>query len=159
MDRYQELVAQALTLVIEVFSWDLEEEIQKNTDLILLDVREQDEFDMMHIKNSIHVPRGILESSCVWNYDNTVPKLVKAINQDIVVICHSGNRSALATLTMQQMGFTKVRSLKMGIKGWNDNDLEMVNSNHVIVDINQADNWLNRIISKDKLASGKNDVN
>ncbi|WP_190600353.1 rhodanese-like domain-containing protein [Candidatus Vesicomyidisocius sp. SY067_SCS001] len=149
MDRYQKLVAQALTSVIEVFSWDLEEEIQKNIDLILLDIREQDEFDMMHIKNSIHVPRGILESACVWNYDNTVPKLVQAINQDIVVICRSGNRSVLATLTMQQMGFTKVRSLKMGIKGWNDNDLEMVNSNHVIVDINQADDWLNRVISKD----------
>ncbi|BAF62012.1 rhodanese family protein [Candidatus Vesicomyidisocius calyptogenae] len=159
MDRYQKLVAQALSSVIEIFSWDLEEEIQRNKDLILLDIREQDEFDMMHIKNSIHVPRGILESACVWNYDNTVPKLVQAINQDIIVICHSGNRSALATLTMQQMGFNKVRSLKMGIKGWNDNDLEMVNSNHVIVDINKADAWLNRAISEDKLESRKNNAN
>lgn len=131
----------------------------KKTGLILLDIREQNEFDMMHIKHSIHVPRGVLEGACVWNYDDTVPKLAQARNQDIVVICRSGNRSALAALTMQQMGFTKVHSLKMGIKGWNDNDFEMENANYTIVDIDQADKWLNRAVSEDKLAPYKNKVN
>ncbi|MBW5291247.1 MAG: Rhodanese-related sulfurtransferase [Candidatus Ruthia sp. Asou_11_S2] len=159
MDGYQKLVAQALTTVGEVFPWDLEEEIKHNADLILLDIREQDEFDMMHIKHSIHVPRGVLEGACVWNYDDTVPKLVQAREQNIVVICRSGNRSALAAFTMQQMGFTKMRSLKMGIKGWNDNDFEMVNVNHAIVDIDQADKWLNRAVSEDKLTPCKNNVN
>ncbi|BBB23301.1 rhodanese domain protein [Abyssogena phaseoliformis symbiont OG214] len=159
MDGYQKLVAQALTIVGEVFPWDLEEEIKYNADLILLDIREQDEFDMMHIKHSIHVPRGVLEGACVWNYDDTVPKLVQAREQNIVVICRSGNRSALAAFTMQKMGFTKMRSLKMGIKGWNDNDFEMVNVNHAIVDIDQADKWLNRAVSEDKLTPFKNNVN
>ncbi len=152
MDGYQKLVAQALTTVGEVLPWDLEEEIKNSPNLILLDIREQNEFDMMHIKHSIHVPRGILEGACVWNYDDTVPKLAQARNQDIVVICRSGNRSALAALTMQQMGFTKVRSLKMGIKGWNDNDFEMVNINHIIVDSDKADEWLNQAVTKEKLA-------
>jgi rhodanese-related sulfurtransferase len=57
------------------------------------------------------------------------------------------------------MGFTKVHSLKMGIKGWNDNDFEMENANYTIVDIDQADKWLNRAVSEDKLASYKNNVN
>lgn len=155
MDDYQRLVEKALKTVNEVTPWDLEEEIQKKTGLILLDIREQNEFDMMHIKHSIHVPRGVLEGACVWNYDDTVPKLAQARNQDIVVICRSGNRSALAALTMQQMGFTKVHSLKMGIKGWNDNDFEMENANYTIVDIDQADKWLNRAVSEDKLAPYK----
>lgn len=159
MDDYQRLVEKALKTVNEVTPWDLEEEIQKKTGLILLDIREQNEFDMMHIKHSIHVPRGVLEGACVWNYDDTVPKLAQARNQDIVVICRSGNRSALAALTMQQMGFTKVHSLKMGIKGWNDNDFEMENANHTIVDIDQADKWLNRAVSEDKLAPYKNNIN
>ena len=159
MDDYQRLVEKALKSVDEVTPWDLEEEIQKKTGLILLDIREQNEFDMMHIKHSIHVPRGVLEGACVWNYDDTVPKLAQARNQDIVVICRSGNRSALAALTMQQMGFTKVHSLKMGIKGWNDNDFEMENANHTIVDIDQADKWLNRAVSEDKLAPYKNNIN
>jgi rhodanese-related sulfurtransferase len=159
MDDYQRLVEKALKTVNEVTPWDLEEEIQKKTGLILLDIREQNEFDMMHIKHSIHVPRGVLEGACVWNYDDTVPKLAQARNQDIVVICRSGNRSALAALTMQQMGFTKVHSLKMGIKGWNDNEFEMENANYTIVDIDQADKWLNRAVSEDKLAPYKNNVN
>jgi len=67
------------------------------------------------------------------------------------VVCRSGNRSALAALTMQQMGFKQVRSLKLGIKGWNDNDLEMLNNQGDIVDINQIDEWLNRAVPEDKL--------
>jgi len=97
------------------------------------------------------VPRGVLEGACVWNYDDTVPELAKARNQNIIVICRSGNRSALAAQTMQLMGFENVRSLKMGIKGWNDNDIEMVDANQQIVDIDKADKWLNMAVSADKL--------
>ena len=152
MDAYQQLVQNALKTVKEVFPWDLEEEIKSNKKLILLDIREADEFEMMHIKNSLHVPRGVLEAACVWNYDDTEPRLAKARDQNIVVICRSGNRSVLAAQTMQLMGFKNVRSLKMGIKGWNDNDMEMIDINQKIVDIDKADEWLNRAVPKEKLA-------
>ena len=151
MDGYQRLVVKALGSVDEVLPWDLEEEIEQNPKLIVLDIRELDEFEMMHIKGSLHVPRGVLEGACVWNYDDTVPALAQARDQNIVVVCRSGNRSALAALTMQQMGFEQVRSLKLGIKGWNDNDLEMINNQRDIVDIDQIDEWLNRAVSEDKL--------
>ena len=153
MDGYQRLVDKALASVDEVLPWDLEEEIEQNPKLIVLDIRELDEFEMMHIKGSLHVPRGVLEGACVWNYDDTVPVLAQARDQNIVVVCRSGNRSALAALTMQQMGFEQVRSLKLGIKGWNDNDLEMVNNQRDIVDIDQIDEWLNRAVPEDKLRS------
>ncbi|MCH9745461.1 MAG: rhodanese-like domain-containing protein [Proteobacteria bacterium] len=152
MDQYQQLVKTALETVDEVFPWELEEEIKNTPELILLDIREADEFKRMHIKNSLHVPRGLLEGACVWNYDDTIPKLAEARDQSIVVICRSGNRSALAAKTMQMMGFEKVRSLKMGIKGWNDNDLEMLDEKQNIVDIDDADEWLNRAVPEDKLA-------
>ncbi len=151
MDGYQRLVVKALRSVDEVLPWDLETEIDQNHELIVLDIRESDEFEMMHIKGSIHVPRGVLEGACVWNYDDTIPKLAQARDQNIVVVCRSGNRSALAALTMQQMGFKQVRSLKLGIKGWNDNDIEMLNNQGDIVDIDEADEWLNRAVSEDKL--------
>ena len=152
MDQYQQLVKTALETVDEVFPWELEGEIKNTPELILLDIREADEFKRMHIKNSLHVPRGLLEGACVWNYDDTIPKLAEARDQSIVVICRSGNRSALAAKTMQMMGFEKVRSLKMGIKGWNDNDLEMLDEKQNIVDIDDADEWLNRAVPEDKLA-------
>jgi rhodanese-related sulfurtransferase len=151
MDEYQRLVVDALASVDEVLPWDLEEEIEQNPKLIVLDIRELDEFEMMHIKGSLHVPRGVLEGACVWNYDDTVPVLAQARDQNIVVVCRSGNRSALAALTMQQMGFEQVRSLKLGCKGWNDNDLEMVNNQRDIVDIDQIDEWLNRAVPENKL--------
>ncbi|MDG2354094.1 MAG: rhodanese-like domain-containing protein [Gammaproteobacteria bacterium] len=151
MDGYQRLVVKALREVGEILPWDLETEIDQNHELIVLDIRESDEFEMMHIKGSIHVPRGVLEGACVWNYDDTIPVLAQARDQNIVVVCRSGNRSALAALTMQQMGFEHVRSLKLGIKGWNDNDLEMLNNQGDVVDINQIDEWLNRAVSEDKL--------
>lgn len=151
MDGYQKLVAIALETVVEVLPWDLEEEIENDKSLILLDIREASEFEMMHIKKSLHVPRGVLEGACVWNYDDTVPELASARGQNIVIICRSGNRSVLAAQTMQQMGFKNVRSLKMGIKGWNDNDIEMVDLNQGIIDIDKADEWLNQAVSADKL--------
>lgn len=151
MDGYQKLVIKALKSVDELMPWDLEEEINKGEPLIILDIREQDEFDMMHIKGALHVPRGRLEGACVWNYDDTEPVLASSRNQDIVVVCRSGNRSALAALTMQQMGFKNVRSLKLGIKGWNDNDMEMIDKNGKIVDIDQADEWLNKAVPEHKL--------
>jgi 3-mercaptopyruvate sulfurtransferase SseA len=93
----------------------------------------------------------VLEGACVWNYDDTIPQLAEARNQNIVLICRSGNRSVLAALTMQQMGFENVRSLKLGIKGWNDNDLEMLNIKNDIVDIDEADKWLNQAVAEEKL--------
>lgn len=151
MDEYQRLVIEALVSVDEALPWDLEEEIEQNPELIVLDIRESDEFEMMHIKGSLHVPRGVLEGACVWNYDDTIPALAQARNQNIVVVCRSGNRSALAALTMQKMGFKQVRSLKLGIKGWNDNDLEMLNNQGDIVDIDQIDEWLNKAVPEGKL--------
>ncbi|TEU19715.1 MAG: rhodanese-like domain-containing protein [Gammaproteobacteria bacterium] len=151
MDGYQRLVVKALKEVGEILPWDLETEIEQNPELIVLDIRESDEFEMMHIKSSLHVPRGVLEGACVWNYDDTIPALAQTRDQNIVVVCRSGNRSALAALTMQQMGFEHVRSLKLGIKGWNDNDLEMFNNQGHVVDINQIDEWLNRAVPEDKL--------
>ncbi|CAC9619573.1 Rhodanese-related sulfurtransferase [uncultured Gammaproteobacteria bacterium] len=149
MDDYQKLVEQALESVGEVMSWDLEENIP-DSDLILLDIREQEEFNRMHIPNSIHIPRGLLESACVWNYDDTIPMLAASRNQNIVLICRSGNRSVLAAQTLQKMGFENVRSLKLGIKGWNDNDFEMLDIKGNIINIDQADEWLNRAVTDEK---------
>jgi hypothetical protein len=35
---------------------------------------------MMHIKDALHVARGVLEGACVWNYDDTIPNSVKGGN-------------------------------------------------------------------------------
>jgi len=52
-DQYQQLVETALTTVDEVFPWDLEEEIEQDLNLIVLDIREQDEFDMISCRTHL----------------------------------------------------------------------------------------------------------
>ncbi|RXM22291.1 rhodanese-like domain-containing protein, partial [Citrobacter sp. AAK_AS5] len=100
--------------------WDLEERRAANTALLILDVREPYEFYAMHIPGSINVPRGILESACEWDYEETVPELVTGRDREIVVVCRSGYRSILATHVMQVLGFTNVASLQTGLRGWKD---------------------------------------
>ncbi len=138
MKTIEDFVASALQTVDELFPWDLEEALQKNPDLLLLDIREPYEFDAMHIRGAINVPRGILETACDYDYEETRPELVEAREREIVVICRSGKRSVLAADIMQQMGYRKVRSLKTGMRGWSDYDQEMVNAAGEPVDEDSA---------------------
>ena len=138
MKTFQELVDAALQRIEELFPWDLEEETSNNPDLMLLDIREPYEYDAMHIQGALNVPRGILETSCEFDYEETVPELASARERDIVVICRSGKRSALAADIMQQMGYKKVKSLKTGMRGWSDYEQDMVNGDGNLVDEDTA---------------------
>lgn len=120
--NYDALVKDALTRVKEVMPWDVQRRLAAGEPLLLLDVREPAEFAALHIPGSINVPRGILEQSCEWDYEETVPLLAAGREREIVVICRSGKRSALAADTLQRMGFAKVASLRTGVRGWNDNE-------------------------------------
>lgn len=142
MKHFTDLIAEALPDVEEIFPWDLTEKIQENPQLVLLDVREPAEFDALHIQNSLNVPRGVLESACDWDYDETEPALAGGRAKEVIVICRSGNRSVLAAQTMQRMGFKHIASLKTGIRGWNDFEQPLYNKEGEQVDIDDADEIL-----------------
>ena len=140
MKRYDDLVAEALTRVKEVTPWDLGRRYRAGDMPLMVDVREPGEFAMLHIPGSVNVPRGILEQSCEWDYDETVPELAAGREREIVVICRSGKRSVLAADVMQQMGYANVVSLRLGIRGWNGAELplEDVGGNAVDADAGDA---------------------
>ncbi len=142
MKSYQNLIADCLKTVNEVNPWDLQEVMETTSPPMLLDIREPHEFEALHIKGSINVPRGILEPACEYAYNETVPELVRARDKDIIVICRSGNRSILAAYTMQLMGYQSVKSLKTGVKGWNDYELPLQNLHGQTADIDDADMML-----------------
>lgn len=149
---YNDLINDALEEVDEIYPWDAEEMLEKQPETMLLDIREKDEYDGAYIKNSIFAPRGILEQSCEWDYAETIPELVKARQRPIIVVCRSGNRSVLASLTMKKMGYEKVISLKTGIKGWNDADLPMINKAGEEADPDWADEFFNPPVRDDQLS-------
>ena len=76
----------------------------------LIDVREDNEWQGGHIPTAIHMGRGIIER----DIEKTIPNR----NQEIVLYCGGGYRSALSALNLQKMGYTKVISMDGGIHGW-----------------------------------------
>ncbi len=138
MKSIDDFINEALKNVNELFPWDLEEAIKSKADILLLDIREPYEFDAMHIMDAINVPRGVLETACDYDYEETVPELVEARECEIVVICRSGKRSVLAADVMQQMGYRRVRSLKTGMRGWSDYEQAMVDTDGKAVDDDAA---------------------
>ncbi len=139
MKRYDDLVNEALARVNEVTPWELGKRLKEGDRPMLLDVREASEFALLRIPGSINVPRGILEQSCEWDYDETVPALAAGRDVEIVVICRSGKRSVLAADVMQGMGFTHVVSLKLGVRGWNDAELPIKDAAGNEVDADAGD--------------------
>ena len=151
MVKFLELVRNCLTDVREILPWDLEERLQKNPQLMILDVREPYEYDAMHIKGSILIPRGILESACEWEYEETIPELVQAREREIVVVCRSGFRSILAAHSMMLLGYKNVVSLKTGLRGWNDYDQPLIDRQEKEMDLEEADDYFTAKLRPDQL--------
>ena len=143
MKTFKEIVDQARTTITELFPWDVEERAEQNKELLIVDIREQSEFDKCHVKDSLFVPRGILETACEAEYDDALPALVNGRDKEIVVICRSGNRSVLVTQMMQELGFTNVNSMKTGLRGWNDYDLALYDANDNQLDADDVEEILN----------------
>jgi len=83
---------------------------QPHPDLLLVDVREQDEYrgELGHIPGSTLVPLSTLGVAArEWPYDRSV-----------VVVCRSGGRSGKAALQLAQAGFSRVASLRGGMRNW-----------------------------------------
>ncbi len=152
MKNFQALIQDCLESVHEIFPWDLQEAIDKQQQLpLLVDIREPYEFEDLHIKGSLNIPRGILEPACDYGYGDTVPELVTARDKKVIVICRSGHRSVLAAHTMQQMGFQSVKSLKTGVKGWNDYELPLHNREGNAVDGDKAADILAPHLQKEQM--------
>ncbi|GAB4361261.1 MAG: rhodanese-like domain-containing protein [Gammaproteobacteria bacterium] len=139
MTTFRALIEACRAHVEELYPWDLTDALEAKRPLLLLDVREPYEFNALAIRGSINVPRGILEPSCEYGFEETLPELVEARERSIVVICRSGNRSLLAAQVMQQLGYRDVRSLATGLKGWNDYDQPLWNSRGERVDPDTAE--------------------
>lgn len=71
-----------------------------NEDVIILDVRTQEEYNGGHIENAILLP--------VAEIDNKAEEVLPDKDAKILVYCRSGNRSATATKNLIKMGYTNV---------------------------------------------------
>lgn len=104
-----EITEEARTRVREVSASEAMQSAGANT--VYLDCREPNEWNLGRLPGAVFIPRGTLEGK--------VEGLI-ARERDVIVYCASGNRSALAADTLQQMGYANVASMKGGIRGWVD---------------------------------------
>jgi rhodanese-related sulfurtransferase len=85
-------------------------ELVKNPEVKILDVRNPDEFKSGHLKNATLIP--------VSNLAARIQELDSYKEKQILVYCHSGMRSSAACGILTKNGFTKVVNLSGGISSW-----------------------------------------
>uniref|UniRef100_A0A486XJ81 Rhodanese-related sulfurtransferase n=1 Tax=Rheinheimera sp. BAL341 TaxID=1708203 RepID=A0A486XJ81_9GAMM len=126
MKTSQQLVAEAKAAIKEVSINDLHNALNHDPETILIDVREPAEFSQHHIVGAVNYPRGVLEMN-IHNHPKVAASgcepnmaLAQLAQSPVYLICRSGARSALATESLQRMGFTQVYSVDGGMQGWID---------------------------------------
>jgi rhodanese-related sulfurtransferase len=87
---------------------------------LVLDVREDHEYALMHVPNSRHIPLAALESR--------LNELTKFKDKPIILNCQTGNRSTKACALLQKNQFSKVYVLKGGIGAWEEASLPLERS-------------------------------
>jgi len=107
----EDLIEEAKRQIEEVTPEQVREMQARGESVVYLDVREPNEWNLGRLPQALHLPRGNLETKVEGLVDR---------NQKVVVYCARGNRSALAALTMKQMGYENVASMARGFLGWAD---------------------------------------
>lgn len=120
----QELVSEAKQQILEISVQQLAE-VLNDHHTILIDVREPDEYQQGYIDRSVNFPRGMLEMKIhqhpsVAAHCDPKTALDGLSDKPIYLMCRSGARSALAALTLKQMGLKNVFSVAGGFQGWID---------------------------------------
>ncbi len=115
MSSFRELLAAAKSKIQEVDTQTAAEKIAAKQ-VVVLDVREPDEFEQGALKNAVHIPRGHLEAQ--------VESKIVDKNSPVIVYCAGGVRSAFAAETLQELGYTSVLSMAGGFGKWKDENRE-----------------------------------
>ena len=115
---YNKLLKDTKEQIKEASPVEARETLQTNRAARLIDVREKTEWDDGFIPGATHVPRGFLES----RIEETVPDK----ETPLLVYCAGGVRSAFATKTLQEMGYSDVTSVAGGYGAWKNAGLPTV---------------------------------
>lgn len=91
---------------------ELKSRLNNGEKINLLDVREPAERNEFNIGGT-HIPLGkiqVMETEEIETWKN----------DEVIVYCRSGNRSGMASLFLEQMGFNNVKNLTGGMLAWNE---------------------------------------
>src|SRR5215831_9283435 len=109
---YSDLMSEIKQTVKTVSLDEMKRRLEQKVPMLLVDVREKDEFRGGYIPGAISLPRGFLEMQAEQKLpDKSAP---------IVTYCAGGTRSAFAAKTLADLGYTHVESANPGFVRWKD---------------------------------------
>ncbi|MFP2909910.1 molybdopterin-synthase adenylyltransferase MoeB [Pyxidicoccus sp. 3LFB2] len=108
---FQELLAGVKQEIREVTVDEVKRLLDTRAPVKLVDVREADEYAGGRLPGALHIPRGYLE----LRIEDRARR-----DEELVVYCAGGTRSALAVKTLKELGYTRVASLAGGYNRWSD---------------------------------------
>ena len=111
-EGFLKLVNDAKSRVREVSVAETQQRMRDDSNVKLIDVREDNEWNEAHAAGAIHLGKGIIER----DIEATVP----GKDTELILYCGGGYRSALAGDALQTMGYTNVFSMAGGWKAWKE---------------------------------------
>lgn len=109
---FLKLVDGARAGIREVTPEQVRQRQEAGDDFVLVDVREDNEWEKGRARGSIHLGRGILERDVEARFPDP--------DTDLVLYCGGGFRSALSAESLVKMGYRRVSSMDGGWKRWNE---------------------------------------
>ena len=106
---FLEIVEDAKSRVKEISLEDTRTRLGENPDAVLLDVREESEWNKAHAKEAQYLGKGVLERDLETRFPDK--------ETEIIMYCGGGFRSAITCDAAQKMGYTNVHSLENGYTG------------------------------------------
>jgi rhodanese-related sulfurtransferase len=110
--KFVQLVNDAKSRIKETNVDEVKRRLDRGERLNLIDVREESEWAKGHLPGAVHLGKGIIERDVEQRFPDTAAELV--------LYCGGGFRSALAADNLQKMGYTNVKSMDGGWRGWTE---------------------------------------
>jgi rhodanese-related sulfurtransferase len=111
-EGFLRVVDDAKSRIREVSVAETQARLKQNPEAKLIDVREDNEFAAAHAAGATHLGKGIIER----DIETAVPDK----NTELILYCGGGYRSALATDSLQKMGYTNAFSMAGGWRAWQE---------------------------------------
>ena len=116
--RFLRLAEAAKARVHNITVDDVKPRVDRGEPFNLIDVREESEYAAGHLPSAIAMGRGIIERDIEKRFPDT--------DTELVLYCGGGYRSALVAESLQKMGYTNVKSMDGGFRGWTEKDYPVV---------------------------------
>ncbi len=110
--RFLDLCNQARKVIKECSCDDVKQWQDAGEQFVLIDVREESEWQACHISDAVYMGRGIIERDLEAKYPD--------LDSRIVLYCGGGFRSALSAELINRMGYADITSMDGGFREWKE---------------------------------------